>query len=429
SICRAATDAGAELVGGQAQQGCFIAPGYLRNIAPANPGMEQEIFGPIATLSTFRTADEAIELANNTRYGLAASVWSESATVATDLAARIKAGVVWINAANLLDAAAPFGGYRESGYGREGGAAGMLDYLAAPEIKPAPKPASGQSDAGTGGAVPGDVGIDRTAKLYYGGAQKRPDGGAMYAVPGGLAPRGGRKDIRNAVEAATKAGKWAAMGGHARAQVLYYIAENLAVRADEFAARCGRPEVDAAIARAFYYAAWADKLDGRTVEAKPGHLVTVIPEPFGVIGIACPNVQPLAGFLSLVLPAIAMGNAVVALPAQNDPLAVIDLYQVLDTSDVPGGVVNIVTGARADLVPTLAGHEEVAAYWHGSGQDDLAMADRAAAGNLKPVWAVPSCDWTRSEAQGEVFLRQATRSKTIWLPYGALPAGSGSAAY
>ncbi|MDM7459616.1 MAG: aldehyde dehydrogenase family protein [Paracoccus sp. (in: a-proteobacteria)] len=429
SICRAATDAGAELVGGQAQQGCFIAPGYLRNIAPANPGMEQEIFGPIATFSTFRTADEAIELANNTRYGLAASVWSESATVATDLAARIKAGVVWINAANLLDAAAPFGGYRESGYGREGGAAGMLDYLAAPEFKPAPKPAPGRSDAVTGGSVANEGGIDRTAKLYYGGVQKRPDGGAMYAVPGGLAPRGSRKDIRNAVEAATKAGKWAAMGGHARAQVLYYIAENLAVRADEFAARCGRPEVDAAIARAFHYAAWADKMDGRTVEAKPGHLVTVIPEPFGVIGIACPNVQPLAGFLSLVLPAIATGNAVVALPAQDDPLAVTDLYQVLDTSDVPAGVVNIVTGARADLVPTLAGHEEVAAYWHGSGPDERAMVDRAAAGNLKPVWAVPPCDWTRPEAQGEVFLRQATRSKTIWLPYGALPAGSGSAAY
>ncbi len=146
SICRAATDAGAELVGGQAQEGCFIAPGYLKNIAPANPGMEQEIFGPIATLSTFRTADEAVELANNTRYGLAGSVWSESATVATDIAARIKAGVIWINGANMFDAAAPFGGYRESGYGREGGAAGMRDYLAEPAVKPArevaPKPPS-----------------------------------------------------------------------------------------------------------------------------------------------------------------------------------------------------------------------------------------------------------------------------------------------
>ncbi|KIX16842.1 aldehyde dehydrogenase family protein [Paracoccus sp. 228] len=428
TICHAATDAGAELVGGQAQEGCFIAPGYLKNIAPANPGMEQEIFGPIATLSTFRTADEAVELANNTRYGLAGSVWSESATVATDIAARIKAGVIWINGANMFDAAAPFGGYRESGYGREGGAAGMRDYLAEPAVKPGREAASKPVVAVTDGAAP-QQGIDRTAKLYYGGAQKRPDGGAMYAVPGGLAPLGSRKDIRNAVEAATKAGKWAAAGGHARAQVLYYIAENLSARAAEFAARTSRAEVDAAIARAFHYAAWADKFDGATVQAKPGHLVTVIPEPMGVIGIACPNAQPLAGFLSLVLPAIAMGNAVVAIPAQDDPLAVTDLYQVFDTSDLPGGVVNIVTGITADLAVPLAAHEEVAGFWHAGPAAGLAAVDRAAAGNLKPVWAVPARDWTGVHAQGEAFLHHATRFKTIWLPYGALPAGSGSAAY
>ncbi|MGZ3215720.1 aldehyde dehydrogenase family protein [Paracoccus sp. T5] len=429
SICRAATEAGAELVGGQAQEGCFIAPGYLKNIAPANPGMEQEIFGPIATLSTFRTADEAVELANNTRYGLAASVWSESATVATDLAARIKAGVVWINSANLFDAAAPFGGYRESGYGREGGRSGMLDYLAEALISARPEEALQRVSATPSGDAPAPQGIDRTAKLYIGGAQKRPDGGGNYAVPGGVAPLGNRKDIRNAVEAAAKAGKWAAMGGHARAQVLFYIAENLSARAAEFAARTSRAEVEAAIGRCFHYAAWADKFDGANVQAKPGHLVNVIPEPLGVIGIACPNAQPLAGFLSLVLPAIAMGNAVVAIPAQNDPLAVTDLYQVFDTSDLPAGVVNIVTGARDELAVPLAAHEEVAAMWYCGTSDGLAAVDRAAAGNLKPVWAPAARDWTGPDAQGETFLRHATRQKTIWLPYGALPAGSGSAAY
>lgn len=429
SICAAATDAGAELVGGRPGQGCFIAPGYLKNIAPANPGMEQEIFGPIATLSTFRTADEAAELANNTRYGLAASVWSESATVATDLAARIKAGVVWINSANLFDAAAPFGGWRESGFGREGGRAGMLDYLAPPEVKPArepaPKPVAAAPDGGAGQAG----GIDRTAKLYIGGAQKRPDGGASYAVPGGLAPLGNRKDIRNAVEAAAKAGKWAAMGGHARAQVLYYIAENLSARAADFAALTGKPETEAAIARAFHYAAWADKFDGANVPAKPGHLVNVIPEPWGILGIACPNAQPLAGFMSLVMPAIAMGNRVVAIPAQDDPLALADLYQVFDTSDLPGGVVNIVTGAREDLAPVLAAHDEVAAMWHVGPPDSLAAVERAACGNLKPVWSPAHRDWTSAAAQGEDFLRHAVQMKTVWLPYGALPAGTGSLAY
>ena len=424
SICRAATNAGAELVGGAAQDGCFIAPGYLRNISPANPGFEQEIFGPIATLSTFRTADEAVELANNTRYGLATSIWSESAAVATDIAAKVKAGVVWINCANVFDAAAPFGGYRESGFGREGGRVGMLDYLADAPVDAAEEPAAPHAaTTGTGQAMD----LDRTAKLYIGGAQKRPDGGASYAVPGGLAPLGSRKDIRNAVEAAAKAGRWAAMGGHARAQVLYYIAENLSARADEFAARTSRAEVDAAIARAFHYAAWADKFDGANVQAKPGHLLNVVNEPFGVMGIGCPNAQPLAAFMSLVMPAIAMGNRVVAIAAQDDPLAVTDLYQVFDTSDLPGGVVNIVTGPRDDLAKVLAAHDEVAAMWMVGG--DLAAVERAAGGNLKPVWAPVHRDWTGSHAQGEVFLRHATQTKTIWLPYGALPEGTGSAAY
>ncbi|WP_131574971.1 aldehyde dehydrogenase family protein [Paracoccus nototheniae] len=425
SICKAAVDHGAELIGGQPQDGCFIAPGYLRNIAPANPGMTEEIFGPIATLSTFRTADEAVELANATRYGLAGSVWSESATVATDLAARIKAGVIWINAANLFDAAAPFGGMRESGYGREGGAAGMLDYLAGPAVTPAPDRPGAVATTNPSDATA----IDRTAKLYIGGAQKRPDGGAMYPVRGGLAPLGSRKDIRNAVEAASKAGKWAAMGGHGRAQVLYFIAENLAARATEFASRTSKAEVEAAIDRAFHYAAWADKFDGTTVQAKPGHLVTVIPEPSGIIGIACPDAQPLAGFLSLVLPAIAMGNTVVVIPSESDPLPVIDLAQVFDTSDLPGGVVNIVTGPQSDLSLHLAAHDEVTAFWHAGAGTDLTAIDQAASGNLKPVWPIPPRDWTGSEAQGETFLRHATRQKTIWLLYGALPAGSGGAAY
>ena len=245
----------------------------------------------------------------------------------------------------------------------------MLDYLAEPKIKSAGE-AAPKAPVVMDGAEQGG-GLDRTAKHYIGGAQKRPDGGVMYGVAGGLAPLGNRKDIRNAVEAAAKAGKWAAMGGHGRAQVLYYIAENLAARAEDFTRRTSRAETDAAIARAFHYAAWADKFDGTNVQARPGHLVNVIPEPFGVIGIACPNMQPLAGFMSLVMPAIAMGNCVVAIPAQDDPLALADLYQVFDTSDLPAGVVNIVTGSKQDLAQVLASHDAVAAMWYaGAGLED-----------------------------------------------------------
>ncbi|MDO5528834.1 MAG: aldehyde dehydrogenase family protein [Paracoccus sp. (in: a-proteobacteria)] len=427
-ICARATDAGAELVGGAPEKGCFIAPGYLRNISPANPGMSEEIFGPIATLSTFRSADEGVALANNTRYGLAAMIWSESAAVATDLAAQIKAGVVWINGANMFDAAAPFGGMRESGFGREGGRAGMAAYLAPPAAKSrALRTPRGLAAAPGSGAAP-DA-IDRTRKLYIGGAQKRADGGASYRTDrGDLIPLGGRKDIRAAVEAAQKGGKWASMGGHGRAQVLYFIAENLAAREDEFAARASRAELDAAIERLFFYAGFADKFDGANVQARPGHLVNVVPEPFGVMGIICPNDAPLAGFVSLIAPALAMGNRVIAVPAQDDPSPALDLAQVMACSDLPAGALNIVTGEAAALAQMLAAHDDVAALWQCL--PDPAPAERAATGNLKPVWSLEHRDWLDGAlAQGRAFLDHATQLKTIWLPYGALPAASGGGAY
>ncbi len=429
-ILRESIAAGAELVGGVSGEGCFIAPGYLRKIAPANPGMSQEIFGPIATLSTFRTPDEAADLANNTRYGLAASIWSESATVATDMAARIKAGVVWVNCANQFDAAAPFGGIRDSGYGREGGRIGMLDYLALPKAKAAHEPAAARIAAVPDGATGKGEGIDRTAKLYIGGAQKRPDGGASYAAQGALIPLGGRKDIRNAVEAAHAGrAKWAALGPHGRAQVLYFIAENLALRRSEFAELAGEAEVDAAIRRCFFYAGFSDKYQGDTIAAKPGYLIHVQPEPQGVIGIAAPNGSGLAGLMSLVLPAIAMGNTVVAIPSQDHPLAALTLYQVFDTSDLPAGVVNLVTGPREDLSVELARHDDVQAIWHHGHGAGLKAVEEAASVTLKPVWSPLSSDWKAPAAQGRAYLDQAVRAKTVWLPYGALPAGTGSSSY
>lgn len=426
-ITAKAVAAGADLIGGAPGEACFIAPGYLRKVSPANPAWSEEIFGPIAILTTFRTADEAISLANNSQYGLAAQIWSESATVATDLAASVKAGVVWINGANMFDAAAPFGGMRESGYGREGGRVGMLDYLAGPKVKPANEKPAGPLKAALDGAASG-AGIDRTEKLYIGGAQKRPDGGASYrAESGDLVPLGSRKDIRNAVEAAKKASKWAAMGGHARAQVLYFTAENLSLRRDELAKKHGAKAVDAAIQRLFHYAAWADKFDGLNVQTKPNYLVNVIPEAFGTVGIICPNDAPLLGFISLVAPAIAMGNSVVVVPAQDDPVAAFDLAQVFDTSDLPGGVVNIVSGPKDELAATLAAHEDVAALWF-CGTTAEAV-EKASTGNLKPVWSFANRNWAGADGQGRAFLDHAVQWKTVWLPYGALPAGTGSIVY
>ena len=412
--------------------GCFFAPGFLTNVAPANIVSEVEIFGPVATLATFRTPDEAVELANNTRYGLAASIWSENISLALDVASKVKAGVVWINCTNVFDAGAGFGGYRESGFGREGGREGMREYLAVPPPRAVPEADAGRLDAAPhpGPASRGTAPIDRTAKLYIGGAQKRPDSGYSYAVMArgreiGLAGLGNRKDIRNAVEAAHSAKGWGKATGHNRAQVLYYLAENLAAREAEFvtrlkAAGVAKPadEVALAIRRAFHYAAQADKFDGAVHSTKSAHVTLAMPEPFGVMGIACPDDAPLLGFLSLVLPAVAMGNRVVAIPAPSMPLAATDLYQVFDTSDLPGGVINIVTGAKDELAKVLAQHDDVAAMWYCGGPEGRAMAETESGGNLKATWTFANRDWRGTGGQGREFLLRATQVKNIWVPYG-----------
>ena len=417
--------------------GCFFPPTLFTDVAPSSTLAQEEIFGPVLASMTFRTPGEAVQLANNSRYGLAASVWSQNLDEAFDAARSLKSGIVWINSTNLFDASAGFGGYKESGFGREGGREGMLEYLvpswqrkakalAESDPLPAPAPAPGGDGAS----------LDRTVKMYIGGKQARPDSGYSYPVTGkngkhlaevGL---GNRKDIRNAVEAAHKASAWSAMTGHARAQVLYFLAENLELRASEFAARlaaagastsAARREVEASVARIMHYAAWADKYDG-AVRAPDKRLLTLaLNEPWEVMGISCPDEAPLLGFVSLTMPAIAMGNRVVVTPSQRQPLPACDFYQVLDTSDVPGGVVNIITGDRDSLADTMAKHDDIAALWYFGGARGAELVERESAGNLKAVWANngKARDWfDATQGQGEEFLFRAVRIKTVWTPYG-----------
>ena len=425
--------------------GCFFPPTLLTGVAPASTVAEVEIFGPVAVAMTFRTPDEAVALANDTRYGLAASIWTETIDLALDVAARVKAGVVWINATNVFDAAAGFGGFKESGFGREGGREGMEAYLKPPTAAPSRSPSS--SSAGSGGlsALPagspaphGLPGIDRTAKLFIGGRQVRPDGGHNATVlgfdgaPMGQAALGGRKDIRDAVEAAGKAAAWGAATGHGRAQVLYYVAENLSARAREFEGRLSRMtgasaedaarEVEASIRRTFFYAAWADKYDGQVHSTRARFVTLAMNEPYGVMGLVCPDEAPLLALVSLLMPALAMGNRAVVVPSPVHPLAATDLYQVLETSDVPAGVVNIVTGARDALAKTLAEHDGVAALWYVGPAEGAGAVERASAGNLKPTWVVDdgARDWFDAPAaQGRAYLRRATQVKNVWIPYGA----------
>jgi len=424
------------------QEGCFFPPTLFTDVSPSSTIAQVEIFGPVVVSMTFRTPAEAVELANNTQYGLASSVWTENINLALDIAPKIKAGTVWVNCTNVFDAASGFGGYRESGYGREGGREGLWEYVkprwavearkAERKKEKAPKAKADDSRPAFAGLPP----IDRTAKMYIGGKQARPDGGLSLAVHGAggrlisEVALGNRKDVRNAVEAAHKAAGWAKQTGHARAQILYYLAENLAARADEFTRRiaamtgdegAAAREVDATIRRLYTYAAWADKWDG-DVHHTPHRMVTLaMKEAIGVVAVACPDEAPLLGFVSLVAPAIAMGNTVVAIPSERWPLAATDFYQVLDTSDVPGGVVNIVTGKRDELAQTLAAHDDVDSMWYFAGAEGSEMVERLSAGNMKRTWVDYGHprDWmTPEQGEGAEFLREATHVKNIWVPYG-----------
>jgi aldehyde dehydrogenase (NAD+) len=419
-------------------RGFFYPPTLLSNVHPTSIVAQEEIFGPVLATMTFRTPREAVELANNTVYGLASCVWSENINVALHVAARLKAGVVWVNCTNLFDASCGFGGYRESGYGREGGREGLLEYLEPSWFKNAAKLPAVHSPAVTqveDESQPSTPAIDRTVKLYIGGKQARPDSGYSMEVrsPDGFllgeAPLGNRKDIRNAVEAAHKAEAWGKATAHNRAQVLYYCAENLSQRRDEIIRRLAAvvgekqaaAEVDLGIERIFSYAAWADKFDGAVHNPPFRNIAIAMNEPIGTVGVICPREAPLLGFLSLAMPLLAVGNTVIAVPSEAYPLITAELYQLFDTSDLPGGAVNIVTGYTSQLLKVLAEHDDVDAIWCFGDEASAAAAKALSTGNLKQVWTNEGreIDWFDSNlAEGRWFLEHATQVKNIWVPYG-----------
>jgi aldehyde dehydrogenase (NAD+) len=396
--------------------------------------MQEEIFGPVLVGSTFRTPEEAVALANNTRYGLAASIWTENINLALDLAPKIICGVAWINSTNQFDASAGFGGRRESGFGREGGWEGLQAYArprhSSKETLPAIDPKTGKPE-------PATAEIDRTPKLFIGGKQARPDSGYSYPIFSssgrelGLVGHGNRKDLRNAVEAANSARGWAKSTAHLRAQILYYLGENLAVRSEEFAKRIASMtgedlasatrEVELSIDRLFTYAAWADKFDGAVHGAPIRGVALAMNEPVGIIGMICPDENPLLGLVSLIAPALAMGNVVVAIPSEPFPLSATDLYQVFETSDLPNGVVNLITAKHAEVAESLAGHMDLDAVWYFGSSGQSGVVEKASATNLKRTWVNHGFarDWfDPMQGEGKAFLSQATEVKNVWIPYG-----------
>ena len=259
--------------------------------------------------------------------------------------------------------------------------------------------------------------VKKTYKLYIGGAFPRSESGRTYEAEGANVARGSRKDLRDAVRAARAAfPKWSTMTAYNRGQVVYRIAEMLESRRGEFAElSSGADEVDRAIDRLVWYAGWADKLAQVLGSSNPvagPYFNFTVPEPTGVVGILAPDEPPLLGLVSRVAPAIVGGNTTVVVTSETHPLAASELAEVLATSDVPGGVVNLLTGFREELAPWLAGHMDVNALDLAGADGQVEELERLAAENVKRVVRGTADDQSPWEIASFLEL------KTVWHPIG-----------
>jgi acyl-CoA reductase-like NAD-dependent aldehyde dehydrogenase len=259
--------------------------------------------------------------------------------------------------------------------------------------------------------------VKKTYKLFVGGAFPRSESGRTYEAEGQNVARGSRKDLRDSVRAARGAfPKWAGMTAYNRGQVLYRVAEMMEARRSEFAELCSGPkEVDRSIDRFVWYAGFADKLAQVIGSSNPvagPYFNFTVPEPQGVVGVLAPDEPALAGLVSRLAPAIVGGNAVVAVASESHPLAAIELAEALATADVPGGVVNILTGLREELAPWLAGHMDVNAIDVTGADGEVAELERLAAENVKRV--------VRGAADGQSpwEISRFLELKTVWHPIG-----------
>ncbi len=411
--------------------GLFYPPSLFTNVTPASFIAQVEIFGPVLTTMTFRTPSEAVSIANNTPYGLAASIWSENINLALHIAPKIKAGVIWVNSTNLFDAACGFGGYKESGFGREGGSEGIRAYskINLPQLKSKRSIKIQKNNSLSS--------IDRTPKLYIGGKQKRPDSGysfPSYDINKSFicdVPNANRKDVRDTVEIASKA-ILKTLTNFNRAQVLYYLAENLQDRKGVFSnllssliginEKEANLEFDQSIQRLFYYGAMADKFEGSIHNPPIRGLTLAVKEPIGVIANILNNHFPLLSLITTLASNFAVGNASIIIPGQKTSLLATEFYQLLETSDVPSGFINILTTKQNSLNKILAEHENIDGIWFFSDNDKERLSIlQNTYSNLKRTWCPNSknIDWfSKDENFLNEFLYQSIQVKNIWIPYG-----------
>ncbi|PPR47044.1 MAG: putative aldehyde dehydrogenase AldA [Alphaproteobacteria bacterium MarineAlpha5_Bin9] len=414
------------------KNGLFYPPTLFTNVTPASKIAQIEIFGPVLTSMTFRTPSELVSLANNTPYGLAASIWTENINLAMDIAPKIKAGVIWINSTNLFDASCGFGGYKESGFGREGGSEGIRSYT----LNSLPVRSNKIKTSKNIKKIPHV--IDRTPKLYIGGKQKRPDGGYSFPIYSYHkkeficdVAKANRKDVRDSVEIASKALD-KSMTNFNRSQILYYFAENLEKRKNNFedllVTLTGVSEKDAkkqflkSCERLFFYAAYADKFEGVVHNPPLRGLTLGLKEHLGVLSIILSDDEPLLSLVTTMASVFSTGNTQIIIPGEKTSLISTELYQVLDTSDIPDGYINILTSKEHELISPLSKHENIDGIWYfrNSFKDQTEII-KSSTSNLKRFWCPKekNIDWSNDSKNFlEEFLYQSTQVKNIWIPYG-----------
>ena len=411
--------------------GLFYPPSIFTNVSPSSFIAQVEIFGPVLSVLSFRTPSEAVTIANNTPYGLAASIWSENINLALDMAPKIKAGVIWINSTNLFDASCGFGGYKESGFGREGGIEGIRAYQDStlPEaLKVSKKTIKNKVELPS---------IDATPKLYVGGKQKRPDSGYSFNQLSAQKEficdiaRANRKDVRDTVESASKS-KIASLNNFNRSQILFYLAENLSQRKETFVnllmsitgvnKNQAHKEFDQSCERIFYYASMADKFEGNIHNPPMRGLTLAVKESIGIVASIMNDHQPLLSLSTIISSLFANGNASIIVPSEKTSLIATSLYQVFETSDIPAGSINILTTKTNELNDTLTQHENVHGIWAFSGDSKVRSSIiHGTVFNLKRYWCPKNTniDWANSSEDFlNEFLYEGSQVKNIWIPYG-----------
>lgn len=411
------------------QTGAYMLPSLLTQVHPASSIALEDVIGPVAITMTFRTTAEAIELANNSRYGMAATIWSDSHATALSVATSLECGVVWINHTGSRAAHLGWGGPRDSGAGRDGGLEAIQAYRRSSEAT-SPSPTKTPQMAAPlqpteSLARPGFV---RHYPLYIDGQALRgrseptsidtADGIAIATIDSATAA-----DVHRAVQAARKASGWCRNNRLSRAKVLYELAilveHHRSILTDAWAESEHVPTIDAqhdldhAIERLFDCAAWADKSIGSSDLLGTEAMTTVgLQEPIGVIGMVLADPYSFSELLLLIGASIAMGNRVVIAPSYPHAMLAMALSTVLQASTVPRGVINLVPGNAIELTKVLAEHDDLDGFWC-FGEHDTATVEALAAENLKRVWTDDTIPMDEV-----MLLDRATRTKTIYIPIG-----------